>query len=69
MEILVLINISGMSCSQAVQFHTEKLKLIENLTEMANNATNPKLRTVRYWREGWVGEHVGSLDPTSIQES
>lgn len=58
-----------MSCTQAIQFHTEKLNLLEHLAKMSNNAINPRERIVRYWRDSWVGDRVGSLDPTSIQES
>ena len=57
-----------MSVTQAHLFHLEKNSIADDLYEMANKATNPTLRSIRYMENVWKERHHGDLTHKSMLE-
>ena len=55
-----------MSSTQAQLFHEEKMRITEDLSELANKATNPDMRAIRYANSCWKLKTNGGLTNMSM---
>ena len=65
---MYLFSLSGLTPSEAALFHIDVMDLTNDLPDLANNASNPKLRAIQYLFDCWRKERVGGLDEFSITE-
>ena len=49
----------GLGITKAINYHTNKIELEMDETELAKSSGNPKYRTVKYWYTEWRKANLG----------